>query len=60
MIPAITTRRVTIDGTGYSKGDAVKMPAGQFADLGPDGVGVVKREPVRPAAEPRTASKIKG
>jgi len=37
MIDTIATRRTTLNGKTYEKGDAVPMPAQQFKDLEPTG-----------------------
>ena len=51
MIDAIATRRTTLNGKTYAKGDAVRMPAAQFEDLKP-----TKRFERAPVAKKATAS----
>lgn len=53
MIDTIARRRMTLNGKTYQKGDIVPMPLQQFeTDLGPNGIGWVKRVPKRkPAAK---------
>ncbi len=63
MIAAKTTRKMTLAGDQYAAGDPIKVTKEQFADLGPDGIGWIEREPVaakpaeRKPATKRTASK---
>jgi len=50
MIDAIATRRTTLNGTTYAKGDKAAMPLQQFTDLEP--TGRFERAPVEVAPEP--------
>lgn len=48
MIDTIATRRVTLNGKTYAKGDKAPMPLQQFTDLEP--TGRFERAPVAKAA----------
>nr|WP_086491268.1 hypothetical protein [Novosphingobium panipatense] len=52
MIDTIATRRTTLNGKTYEKGDTVPMPAKQFEDLKP-----TKRFSRAPAAKKVTSGK---
>lgn len=58
MIQAKTTRKMSLAGTDYAKGDPISLPKTQFDDLGPDGIGWVERAPAeKKAAETKAATK---
>ncbi|EJL21895.1 hypothetical protein [Novosphingobium sp. AP12] len=57
MIDAIATRRTTLNGKTYEKGDTVPMPAGQFEELKP--TGRFKRGPAQNKAAPPTTAAAK-
>jgi hypothetical protein len=52
MIDTIATRRMTLNGTVYAKGDKVPMPLQQFTDL--ESTGLVERAPTDKKAAAKT------
>lgn len=57
MISVQTTRKTTLNGQSYAKGDRLSVPKNQFDDLGPDGTGLLERVP---AEKPAPAKLEKG
>jgi len=57
MISARTTRICTIGDKDYAKHDPIPVPADQFKDLGPDGIGFVERMPAEKKPDPKADAK---
>ncbi len=57
MIDTIATRRTTLNGTSYAKGEKVPMPLQQFQDFEP--TGLFERAPAEKKASAPAAKPVK-